>query len=398
MLNHATIQMTKEDTVIRRNDNNVLDDKLKHLTLSTSMPINDRPPPNQHSQITKSWTTIKYSDYSKVPKRKRKIRVPLPPIRPTQKNLFPIYTPPGTPHRSVRRSDAIFRATHPYTPIQIRQHDPEELKIEIKPAVSSDHIRAPSFLDDLLRFSEPVIEPEDQNLSDADGDNSSDHAPVFIDPPKAKIEPDYNDIRELCDRYYSHILKQYVPTSRHMENCSNSSCNTQNKVPFYACTCCFNRQWFCKECIVTNHKNNPFHRIKKWDEETFTTVNVSLESLGLIVHLGGLDERKCCCAEKEKYLGDLEVIHSNGIHRIKYSICSCANGRTTKPAASPEQLLTIGLYPATSRSPQRAFTYGILSEFDTLNLFAFVNVKRFLDSKSYMTPSELQCSEQVSAL
>lgn len=362
-----------------------------------AVPIAERPDSNQQSGARKTWTTIKFSDYPKVQKKKkRRSQAPLPPIRPTHQKMFPVYTPPGTPHRTPRRAKHIFKARAPYALNQTKKNDPGNSAVEPTSAESKNHIREPSFLDDLLRFSEPHEDKEERGNTKFYRDDIYNHAPEFIDAPETRIDPDYSNIEEICDRYYPHILKQHIPALNHRENCSNCDCNLGNEKPCYTCTCCFKQQWFCKECIVRNHRNNPFHRIKEWNEATFTSINVSLESLGLILNLDQLDGGSCSCAQAEKYVRDIEVVHSNGIHRIKYAFCNCNDNKKTNATASPEQLLTIGLYPATSKSPQRAFTFDMLVEYDVLNLFAFVNVKRFMDSKLYITPLQLQCSEQVS--
>lgn len=391
--------MTEKTFFTQCNDSDVLNNKAKRCMLERSKTcaatpaIVGQPKPSKNS---KSWTTIKFSDYPKASKRKRRTRAPLPPIKPTREKMFPVYTPPGTPHRTARRADAKFRSRAPYVLDRALESVTRNSTVNPVTAAQSNRIREPSFLDDLLRFSEPFTDEAVNIPNNTAQDNSSNHAPEFVDAPEARTEPEYSDIKELCDRYYPHLLKQHSPSSHHKKSCSNSNCKFENETPCYICTCCFKRQWLCKGCTVEHHQNNPFHRIKKWDEESFTSVNVSLESLGLIIHLDRLDEQICSCGQTDKYVREIEVIHSNGFHRIKYSLCNCNDYKKTTPTASPEQLLTAGLYPATSKSPRRAFTFDVLAEYDVLNLFAFVNIKRFLDSKSYMAPPGFQCSEEVS--
>lgn len=392
--------MAEKDKINLLDDRNVLGDKFKQLMLNQSIRNTSlgatqvEPSIDRSSTQARPWTKITFSDYSKVPKRKQKHRARLPPIQPSNKNLYPIYTPPGTPQRSIRRTDRSFRTMPPYDLPQISQRHLGIAKPNLEFS-SNTQARAPSFLNDLLRFSEPLPDAVTVPwpfICQADSNND---APEFIDAVEENNEPDYLDIKDHCNRYYPHILKMFAPASHHMERCSNTSCQSDNKIPCYTCTCCFNRQWFCKRCIVESHQNNPFHRIKKWDAENFTSISVSLKSLGLIMRLNQLEGRLCTCSQAESGLHDLEVLHSNGIHEIKYSICDCGTSRNSQPT-SAEQLLTNGLYPATNKAPRRAFTFEVLSEYDFLNLFAFINIKRFLDTKSYITPKELQCSEQVS--
>ena len=101
--------------------------------------------------------------------------------------------------------------------------------------------------------------------------------------------------------------------------------------------------------------------------------------LGHVITLFNLNGDECRCARLTTNLRTLEVLHTNGFHRASYPLCHC--DQLLLQPITPERLLTNGLFPATENQPQRAFTFEVLKEFDYLNIYGYVNVKQFLDSK-----------------
>jgi hypothetical protein len=128
--------------------------------------------------------------------------------------------------------------------------------------------------------------------------------------------------------------------------------------------------------------------------ESFSS-SVSLEQLGLIVRFTNLNGEECTCSEDIENFKFLEVYHTNGAHRVKYYRCGCNSVENPSHTISPEQLISNGLFPATDKHPQRAFTFQLLYEYDVLNLFGYVNIKQFLDAKVFISPNSKQTLDQV---
>jgi hypothetical protein len=251
-----------------------------------------------------------------------------------------------------------------------------------------------SILDGLTRFEDQ--DPQFSDISDflCHPKLSSPTDGIIFADKKLSGEasvPDISKVKKTCDRYYPHIIKNHAPLSIRINHCSQYGCDSELNGPWYRCTSCFASGWFCRKCIVSMHGNNPFHRLEEWNQEELVCNSVSLEKLGLVVRLGGLVECQCVCMEDS--IGTLEVIHINGSHKMKYHSCfSKDNGRLSQ-TASPEQLISNGLYPATDVHPKRAFTFELLAEYDHLNLSGFINIKQFLDAKmsftGYITPDQV---------
>lgn len=115
-----------------------------------------------------------------------------------------------------------------------------------------------------------------------------------------------------------------------------------------------------------------------WNLDTNCATSASLKELGLVVKLKNIDGFYCECSTTTGRVKGLEVIHTNGIHHI--SVHTCRNG------PSPEELLTNRLYPASEKTPTRAFSFDFLIELDLMNLFGYINIKQAMDMKSAATP------------
>ncbi|KAL0957686.1 hypothetical protein HGRIS_001467 [Hohenbuehelia grisea] len=64
------------------------------------------------------------------------------------------------------------------------------------------------------------------------------------------------------------------------------ACSPTSGLPTYRCRDCDGGGLSCKDCIVSSHSINPFHRIENWDVEAQFFRRVTLKSLGLRVQLG----------------------------------------------------------------------------------------------------------------
>lgn len=73
----------------------------------------------------------------------------------------------------------------------------------------------------------------------------------------------------------------------------------------------------------------------------------------------------------------LNVLHVNGVHKLRYHKCECES--SSFRTATPEQLLANMLFPAMEKRPLWAFTFQVLSLYDHLDLSGFINIKQFID-------------------
>ena len=102
------------------------------------------------------------------------------------------------------------------------------------------------------------------------------------------------------------------------------------------------------------HRVNFLH----WNDCFFE--NVTLCDLGQEVNLGhaGLP-----CPQPMAEVKSFTVVHLTGVHSIHLCYCSCRG--------APEQciqLLRLGWFPASLKSPETAFTFDLLNTFHILNL------------------------------
>jgi hypothetical protein len=199
--------------------------------------------------------------------------------------------------------------------------------------------------------------------------------------------PDSSAIEALVDKLYPQLLSRHAPCPGSLDQCAE--CNIGEAQ--YSCSDCFTLQWYCKACIVKMHSCNPFHRVHRWSKEQKCKESTALVDLGLTIRLVHEDGKSCTSTGNYR---DLQVMHLNGFHRVKYQQCDCDISQTH--SASPKRLMANGLFPATFASPAVAFTFQILTFFDILNLYGHVNIKQFCDSIISNVPEDLKRQEDVS--
>jgi hypothetical protein len=115
---------------------------------------------------------------------------------------------------------------------------------------------------------------------------------------------------------------------------------------------------------------------------------VELGLIVLLIHEGGGP----CPSRSTPH--SLTILHSNGLHQIRYYQCFCRRKEGTH-AARPAQLVANRLYPATEKSPKTAFTFESLRAFDTFNLEGALNIKQYCDGLLSLTPERYRLSKEV---
>ena len=128
----------------------------------------------------------------------------------------------------------------------------------------------------------------------------------------------------------------------------------RSKVRLFRCADCDTNQMMCSSCLVDSHKNCLFHWAEKWNGRFFERVEMS--HLGLRVYLGHDGDR--CPRASDASAVPLTVVDINGIHRSSAVYCQCGF-----PNSRHLQLAKAGLFPATVRKPELAFTFRCLSDF-----------------------------------
>ncbi|KIJ08606.1 hypothetical protein PAXINDRAFT_88622 [Paxillus involutus ATCC 200175] len=152
----------------------------------------------------------------------------------------------------------------------------------------------------------------------------------------------------------------------------------------------------CTSCCRSAHQLHPFHHVEQWSGDHFAPL--SLRVAGLVLQLGhggarcpdateqpstdeeGFPTMASIQAELNSFsafdtrhyddTGNhlLTVVDISGIHIT--AICPCKCPQQT-------QLLQIGLYPATQKSPRTAFTFQLLESFRLMNLECKVTAMSF---------------------
>lgn len=159
------------------------------------------------------------------------------------------------------------------------------------------------------------------------------------------------------DEVISHLLAAENLPEGTVCNCCN------NKAALYRCTSCIGMPVMCLDCCNQLHQWNPFHTIQEWRDGFFQKVD--LQCLGYTIYMGhrGLP----CPTSREDSAGagvrflvddDLTLVDICGVFRHRVSWCNCQNRESTA-----NQLIAMGLFPATLKNPKTAFTFAVLDHF-----------------------------------
>jgi hypothetical protein len=202
--------------------------------------------------------------------------------------------------------------------------------------------------------------------------------------------PSLARVKDICKLYYPQMLAHHAPRSREFK-CNTVGCTRSGS--FYMCEDCIGSSWYCQNCTVSKHTENPLHRLKRWDDVQNCMEPARLVELGLVVSLIHKDGTPC---PSRSDLRNLSVLHSNGLHEIQYYQCFCRRQEGIA-AARPEQLVANRMYGATEKLPKTAFTFEALKTFDVLNLEGALNIKQYLDGLRRLTPEKYTMRKEVRA-
>ncbi|KAJ7710868.1 hypothetical protein B0H17DRAFT_1324341 [Mycena rosella] len=142
-------------------------------------------------------------------------------------------------------------------------------------------------------------------------------------------------------------------------------CNADPAATIYRCEDCFKSPLYCKQCIVLAHEHNPFHRIQIWQGKFFS--RISLRSLDQVIQtcLDELGANGRCKEVSDASAKSSEMIlgDHNGFHDVKVDACGCVGDRGSRAPELWEQLMLVGLFPASFNSPKTVFTWRVMKQF-----------------------------------
>ncbi|KAK6981627.1 CxC2 domain-containing protein [Favolaschia claudopus] len=199
-----------------------------------------------------------------------------------------------------------------------------------------------------------------------------------VDPPRRKQRESDRPMAQWLQnrrlRYLDELLRlEGRGDHRYQTKCAG--CTTPANEAVFRCKDCFTDALFCKPCVVTGHKDNPFHRVEMWNDQNFYET-VTLKSLGLRIQLGhgrngvcpGTLLKQSRAAEEEARRhprDDFCIVDSNGVHEVGLDFCTCSLAED-----HDIQLIRARLYPATTTNPATAATFRVLRDFHLLSLEA----------------------------
>ena len=205
----------------------------------------------------------------------------------------------------------------------------------------------------------------------------------------------------------------------------------------WRCHDCFVEPVFCKDCLRTTHLCLPFHRVSRWNGQSFYRSSISDAGVALYTGHGGESCPAYGPTHTLNYIGNphtphdgrhdpttdpggssapeevpqltaweeagvkldtvkssqnldamgnpwITLVDTTGIHQFQVHYCRCTDG-----CLVPEhiQLLRVGLYPATITMPRTVFTFRVLDDYLLLNLETKATPQRFLAKLQRATTS-----------
>jgi len=272
-----------------------------------------------------------------------------------------------------------------------------------------------NFIGDLLGLSDWLVGtvPQDDRPSDwididmNDISTSHRHTKVRHIAEHRKIDlmsmflyQTQNDyIRDFIPRRH-HYLNILLHGEARKDNGMCHKCVTDEAT--WRCLECFGQMSYCTACFSDMHDRLPFHHVEKWSGSFFqpswlrvTGVSIALGHSGDVCPLamrnhghweddrhnnGNTDgQYDPMVDEDHQFLpgdpypkaGDFDmngrpilvIVDVSGVHHLGVEFCRCQNALSHE-----EQLMALGLFPATFDHPQMAFTFNVLDNFLLDNL------------------------------
>ncbi|KAJ7181393.1 hypothetical protein C8R43DRAFT_1083776 [Mycena crocata] len=150
----------------------------------------------------------------------------------------------------------------------------------------------------------------------------------------------------------------------------------------YRCEDCFGGRLLCKLCIINRHRDEPLHVVEKWQDGYFQPCSLTSIDPNLRFQIGHPPGEDC---EFRDGGNKFVILDNNAIHEICVDFCGCIGAPTPV-----EQLINIGWFPATVKTPETCATLSLLRRFHTLNLqgrvpaYDFYNALEVLSDRAGM--------------
>ena len=144
-------------------------------------------------------------------------------------------------------------------------------------------------------------------------------------------------------------------------------CSVPLTEPNSACRCsecCYSRV-LCKDCLLREHRYNPFHLVQRWNSSFFE--KATLRDLGMVVHLGHGGSPCPVSAYNETLKQDVLVVDVSGYQTATFHFCGCLDASGETFTSSAVQLFKFGIFPASFGIPRSAFTFRVLKAFQMLS-------------------------------
>ncbi|TFK59425.1 hypothetical protein BDN72DRAFT_780779 [Pluteus cervinus] len=152
---------------------------------------------------------------------------------------------------------------------------------------------------------------------------------------------------------------------------------TCSKAPaLHRCRDCFLAPALCLTCLVNAHLHSPFHRVQTWTGKFF--VNDNLATLGLVVNLGHGGLR--CPKSSEGDVRQMVIVHTNGMHLLRFSFCICLYAQSDFV-----QLVESQLFPATVDRPDTALTFNFLENLHIHTLCSKTSIHNHHKALTHLT-------------
>lgn len=158
----------------------------------------------------------------------------------------------------------------------------------------------------------------------------------------------------------------------------------------YALRCldCSRFPVYCQQCIVSEHRLLPCHRIEIARPENFCEAT-TLSKQGYILRLHPGNEP--CSGNKTeiKYIQNFVVVDSLSIHTFTVETCPCSGTSVV------DQLISAGLFPATFSNPKTAFTFDALDYYLLDNTVCHTTAYSFHEKLKHRTNPLVALSKQM---
>ncbi|KAJ7922740.1 hypothetical protein B0H13DRAFT_2408030 [Mycena leptocephala] len=168
--------------------------------------------------------------------------------------------------------------------------------------------------------------------------------------------------------HFATMQKAILSSFAHRDLGKGCACRAKPEATLFRCQDCFKPQMCCRRCIINKHEDNPLHRLECWTGKHFKRVcwEDSQNDEPRLVLQTCLKTRTARCPEvtdKSVRSQTVTVCHHNGLHSMDFEFCACMAGRGAPVLPHWEQLLALGLFPASYSTPKTVFTWAVMKEF-----------------------------------